>query len=309
MSIYALGVTGRFGLGHGLLAWARSVVWARQNGASVINPNWLQVRVGPYLRNERDKRFYFKLFRSGNQVGGVQKLRLLLRARRVRIEDWTDEHRKAATNRDMVVEFHNAVGDNEKIFFHEIHGHQDLVRSALMDMTKSKYLPATSELPHIAVHIRGGDFAAPKSNDQLTSGGQNLRIPVSWYAEMITGIRSISSFQVPVIVYSDCADNEISEVLKLSHTVRSNQTESITDMLAIANATLLVSSGSGFSRWGSYLGQVPRICFPGQRGVRVLVQESSEVDMEPEAHSSEELNNAFKMLIYNRVHLSVVKKL
>jgi hypothetical protein len=28
MALYAMAITGRFGLGHGLLAWGRSVVWA-----------------------------------------------------------------------------------------------------------------------------------------------------------------------------------------------------------------------------------------------------------------------------------------
>jgi hypothetical protein len=300
MALYAMAVTGRFGLGHGLLAWGRSVVWARKNNATLIAPNWLQLRVGPYLRRERDKRFYYRLFRSGQQVGGIRRIALLLQAKRMRVEECETLTQPSHGTSDIIVEFHNAVADNEAKHFHEIFGHAQLVHAALLDMTKPRYHPHSGEKPHIAVHIRGGDFAIAASPDQLLKGGHNLRLPVEWYTEMIQALRNTVRIEVPVIVYSDCADMEIAPVLQLPNSKRSETRQSITDMLAMAQATVMISSGSGFSRWGSYLGQVPRICYPGQRGVRVIGPVRDSTENEPESLNGRDLPMQFKNLVVER---------
>ena len=293
MTLYAMAVTGRFGLGHGLLAWGRSAVWAKKNNATLIAPNWLQLRVGPYLRRERDKRFYYKLFQSGQQVGGMRRIALLLRANRLRVEQFASLPEQDHRARDTIVEFHNAVGDNEAKYFHEIFGHAQLIHAALLDMTKGRYRPHSIKQSHIAVHIRGGDFSTAATPSQLLNGGHNLRLPIEWYVEMLQALRNAIGVEVPVIVYSDCADAEIASVLQLPNSTRSSNTQSITDMLAMAQATVMISSGSGFSRWGSYLGQVPRICYPGQRGVRVIGPLSDIIECEPEVLRGQYLPNQF----------------
>jgi hypothetical protein len=294
MTVYAMAVTGRFGLGHGMLSWARSVVWAKLQGVDVIAPNWLQLRIGPYLRNERDKRFYFKLFQSGTQIGGARRLYLLGTAKRVRIEDLTEsEFAQWQKSREaVIVMFHNVNANNEATYFHEIVGHARLVQQSLLEMTRPRYRPSAAEIPHIGVHIRGGDFGKPASAEELRSGKHNMRLPVEWYVEMITALREGAGYTSPVTVYSDCRDDEIEPVLLLANVTRSRYRESVTDMLAMSDASVLISSGSGFSRWGSYLGQVPRICFPGQRGIRVL-DPDGENEFEPEVLRAEEISAAF----------------
>ena len=68
---------GRYGLAHGILAWARCVVWCEQTGAAMIAPFWFKPRIGPWLRRERDRRTYFKLFHAGRAIGGLRRLALL----------------------------------------------------------------------------------------------------------------------------------------------------------------------------------------------------------------------------------------
>ncbi len=298
MALYARAITGRFGLGHGLLAWARSVVWAQQNNAQLIAPNWLQLRIGPYLRRERDKRFYYKLFQSGQQVGGLRRAFILAKAKRINISNFTSSKLQSGTT---IVEFYNALGDNEAKHFHEILGHAKTVRTALLDMTKLQYRPEVQRDPHIAVHIRGGDFGVAVSIEQLQKGGHNLRLPVGWYRDAIVVLRDTVGQNLPVVVFSDCGDTEIAEVLNLANVKRSTYKESITDMLAMSQATVLVSSGSGFSRWGSYLGQVPRICYPGQRGVRVIGPFENSDLLEPEILSAQDLSQHFISALKSRI--------
>ena len=56
MGLYGYPEMGRTGLGHSLLAWARCVVWCEMTGAKMLAPRWLRIRIGPYLRGERQAR-------------------------------------------------------------------------------------------------------------------------------------------------------------------------------------------------------------------------------------------------------------
>lgn len=283
---------GRVGLGHGLLAWARCVVWCHDRDARVIAPRWLRLRIGPYLRRERDKRFYYRLFRTGRQIGGWSRLRLLVTADRLNAETQMPlpGYRPA---RSTVVVFANALADNERKHFHEIVGRSGIVREALIDMTCPQFLPPSPRTPHVAIHVRGGDFATPAGIETIKSGSHNLRLPVDWYVEMLAGLRRRLGVDLPAVVYSDCPDAEIAPLFALPRVARSRYKDAITDMLAISGASVLISSGSGFSRWGSYLGQVPRLCFPGQRTVRVLGPVEGGIDLEPECETAGEVPASF----------------
>jgi hypothetical protein len=119
---------------------------------------------------------------------------------------------------------------------------------------------------------------------------------------MVTGVRRRLGVELPAVVYSDCPDDELAALLKLPQVSRSRYFESVTDMLAMREATVQISSGSGFSRLGAYLGDVPRICFPGQRHVRVLRSSPEGVpDREPEALLADDLPDGFIAHIHERV--------
>ncbi|MGH6908421.1 MAG: hypothetical protein ACREDX_11255, partial [Aestuariivirga sp.] len=173
---------GRVGLGHGLLAWARCVVWCDDRGAPVIAPRWLRPRIGPYIRRERDKRFYWRLFRAGRQIGGLRRLKLLATADRLSAQTELPEIGFRPTKNTVVV-FKNAVADNERKHFHEIAGKSAIVREALIDITRPRFLPPPPREPQIAIHVRGGDFSLPASIETIKGGRHNVRLPIVWYVE------------------------------------------------------------------------------------------------------------------------------
>src|SRR5689334_20396259 len=72
------------GLGNLLFPWARCVVACRDRHLIPVAPTWPQIKLGPWLRGELDKRTYAGLFlpRVG-EVSGIRKMRLLISARRV----------------------------------------------------------------------------------------------------------------------------------------------------------------------------------------------------------------------------------
>jgi hypothetical protein len=117
---------------------------------------------------------------------------------------------------------------------------------------------------------------------------------------MLQDLRSKLGRDLPAIVYSDCSDMELAELLALPNVIRTKIAGAVTDLLAIAQASVLISSGSGFSRWGSYLGQVPRVCHPGQRAFRVI-DATIDLDLEPEC--AKEIPWDFIEFLKKRLHV------
>jgi hypothetical protein len=282
---------GRFGLTHSLLAWARCHLWCADHGLEMLAPSWLHLRVGPYLRRERDKRAYHRLFQFRDYTTGARRLALLSLAPRVNAED-VDLAAELARPGLRLVVFNNRRSENEDYHFHHLVGRSAQVRQALVRMTKVRHLPKPVAFPHIAVHIRMGDFKTHPSLDTVRAGITCARLPTGWYAEMIQALRAQLGRELPVRLYSDGHDSDLREVLGLPGVSRVGPCAAITDLLSISMASVFVSSGSGFSFWGSYLGDVPRVCFPGQRQYRVL-GEPDPLDREPECESGSEISTSF----------------
>lgn len=291
---------GHFGLAHSLLAWARCRLWCDRHAVPMLAPSWLQPRVGPFLRGERDKRQYHLLFEFGDYVRGLRKLRVLAGATRVVAETADLEAVLRIPQRQLVI-FSNRMQLNEESHFGEIVGQADTVRLALTRMTKPAYRPPTDSMTHVAVHVRMGDFNAPPSIDALRQGSKNSRIPIDWYVDVVNTLRARAGVGA-VRVYSDGSDEALAPLLQLPDTTRSPKQASITDLLAMAKSRVVVSSGSGFSMWGAYLGNSPRICFRGQRFARVLPSpEGTDVDLEPECEAGQELPDAFMRAVGSRL--------
>lgn len=277
---------GRFGLGHSLLAWARCVVWCHKTGATMLAPHWFRFRLGPYIRREYDKREYFRLFKHEGYVHGWERLRLLLFSTKINAEMNLPDRAFSPSSPTLVI-FRNAVAGNENMHFHEIRGYQDLLLNRLKSITRDKYKPTPVFEPFVAIHVRLGDFTKIDKLDVARQGLHNVRLPVKWYANILEGLRQRTGLKLPAIVFSDGEDKELYPLLQLPAVKRSPVQSSITDLLSISEAQLLISSGSGFSTWGSFLGQVPRICFPGQIRVTILDRMEDEIESETEKNISD----------------------
>ena len=293
---------GNYGLAHSLLAWARCHVWCKRHGVPMLAPSWLRLRgrIGPFLRGERDSRQYHRLFYFPAYVRGLRRWHALASYTRIAAESPDLQASLQGSERKLVV-FRNRMSDNEETHFHEIIGHGAEVRTALAAITLPRHLPKPATGKHVAIHVRMGDFSVPSSLDALRQGAKNSRIPTAWYGAMLSGLRERIG-PLPAVVYSDGSDESLSELLMLPHVQRSPHQPSITDLLGIAQSQLVISSGSGFSMWGAFLGDAPRICFTGQRFSRVL-RNTTTLDLEPECESPSDLPEAF--IEHMRVNFSV----
>ncbi len=265
----------------------------------MLSPNWNHLRIGPYLRGEADKREYHRLFTFPDYVTGWKRTWLLCSLLRLPATALSNGMQVDFKKRQLVV-FENRVSANFEHHFDEVVGRNAELHAALREMTKAQYLPAPSTAPHIAIHVRMGDFAPTVSQDSLKRGFTNARLPLRWYMDMLQKLRARLGQQFPAIVYSDGSDRELSELLRFPVVKRSVSHAAVTDMLAIAQASVLISSGSGFSLWGCFLGGVPRICFPGQRLMTTF--KKTLIDLEPEV----DFNAAIPASFLNHVATGLV---
>lgn len=237
---------GGAGLGNILFPWARAIVYAKENNLIRVQTTWKNFKVGTFIRNEQDKRMYFDLFTGSDGISGIRKF--------------------------LVLNFSNTV----KIFtgmdnlFEPFQHQHTFVRSELFRIINPYHIKKASMFSDksVAIHIRMGDFRNPENEEVLRKGGWNYRLPIKWYKSVIFKIREVSN--MPIFIFSDGSDEDLKDILDLESCRRVFFGSSISDMLALSNAKLLISSGSTFSMWASFLGQMPTIWFPGQMRQKLI---------------------------------------
>ena len=292
---------GRFGLGHSLLAWARCFLWCQDNHAAMVAPRWLQVRLGPYLRREMDKRSYHKLFRRNTYLHGWRRLWLLLFATRFLAER---ESQARVGHGARLVIFENDVHDNTR-FFRAIFARHQEVLSELLRIARAEQIPETyAHDTFIGIHVRMGDFTAV-TDPSAFSTTSNAQLPLTWYRDMLLSIRRQAGHEFHARVFSDGDAKALRPLLQLSNVSLASPYSALYDILALSQAIAIISSGSGFSMWAAYLGQVPRVCFPEKRREYVVVS-SGTTELEPECAIGSEVPAAFVAHLLNAYHPSAI---
>lgn len=274
----------RAGLGNMLLVWARAVLFADINSIPVVAPSWGQIRIGTYLRGERDKRYYGNLFCNKTYRSKINYLFGVLNKKSV-------FHNPAISKFNLSNLESTGIGCYLFIFdsvphwsdyFIDLKEHQPFIKQRLLSSIRSSVLKTIDNrpVPQIGIHIRMGDFKVLKPGDDFTKLG-NVRTPMTWYVRVIDAIRKIAGYDVPVTLFSDGHDRELCELLNLPQVSRSPSDSALSDMLTLSRSKLLItSSGSTFSGWASYLGQCPTIWHPAHFHAGVFSHDISQTVFE-----------------------------
>jgi hypothetical protein len=194
------------------------------------------------VRREADKRRYDRLFTSNGYVTGTKRAWTLARGS-IRGERETT---RPPAGRPEVVRF-SGLDD----YFVPLYGHNAALKAELLRITRPWLRPAHSNEPFLAVHVRCGDFT------------DEMRQPQDWYVSAVRAIRSEIG-EVAVRLYSDGDADELRPLLDLPGLNFVKGKSAVTDLLAMADARVIVASSSTFSMWSSFLGDVPSIWFPGR---------------------------------------------
>ena len=239
--LYVFPDVGRTGLCNMLFPWARSVLFARNAQCEILAPRWTKLlRIGQWLRNERDKRYYTGQFTNAGYITGFRKFALLATLYGERVSELEVD---LATQKSGMVVF-RGLGK----YFEDLLGETEFVKSQLLKIVNPDILNRLSQLPprFIGVHVRCGDFATT---------GQSL--PLEYYLRGIESARGRVGSDVPVLVFSDAKPSEL-ELLKSENSYIMPPAPAIQDVLSLSQSVALVGTNhSSFSEWASFLGGMP----------------------------------------------------
>jgi hypothetical protein len=268
MSLYAAPSIGSAGLGNGLFPWARAEVFARAAQVPVIAPRWASLRIGPYLRQEPEKRHYGNFFASSEHVGGVRGIGVGMFARR--FPEGQRESVYEAARRSLLP--HVVVFRGLGAMFAPLLVEHGFIRRRLWDMTREPLRPLVDDgaCTFIAMHVRRGDITrqgfAPGELDAV-----HQYTPLHWFVDIVAALSRAGVLQgTSVRVYSDGSVDELEPLLRCDGVHLQPRQAAITDLWAMSRSRLLVASGfSTFGMWASFLGGMPTLYAPGKLQQRV----------------------------------------
>lgn len=256
MGIFRLGGPG---LGNCLFIYARALVIAYETGMQMIWPTWPSIKVGPWLRHEKDKRFYGDLFSSNQQyVVGLKKLKLLFFTPKAVISHINTPLPELKENGVFMY-------DAFVMKFDDLIPYRDIIRDSIIDMTKEENKKCLGhDFSHeINVHVRLGDFSKPNEKQQ-EQRMFNTQLPIDWYVKAIRDMKEVLGDKVSFNIFSDGSDEELKPILDLGGCKRMFWGNAISDILALSQSKVIIASGSSFSLWARFLGNSNCITFTNQ---------------------------------------------
>lgn len=242
---------GRAGLGNELFALSRAFDRSITAHATLLPPRWLQLRVGPIIRGERDTRQYWRLFRR------PQLRMVVLRFALTRLH----LHRLPLLRRYAELETVAGMAS----FFAELRQAPGNYLQFLADQARPTRFRKTEHGVYVAVHVRLGDFAHPSSDTGIPDEN-NQRVALGWYSHHIRSLAVLGA--VDVVIASDGSSDELCEILSLPGVRRSAGRNALEDLLVLAGASGIIGSRSTFTAWGAFLAESPLLVPPGCNAYR-----------------------------------------
>ena len=253
------------GLGNLMFTWARCLAESERRGWRMVWPTWASFKPKNWRVNPYDHRTYSDLFTPNERyVTGWRKPWCLARYR------WIPEKQALAEGAPpgSVVEFRGM----EDKFAPFLADHR-LVCGELLKIARPQHLAALAEPAPapVAIHVRRGEFVQQASVEDMLQVDNSV-LPLDWYMAALQAVRTAAGNDLPAWVFSDGTEEELAPLLAQPDVRRQDYGSGLGDMLGLSRSRLLIASGSTFSMWGSYLGQVPTIWHPKKLLQHVLLE-------------------------------------
>lgn len=271
---------GGAGLGNLLFTWSRVIAASEKHNAKLIWPTWPSLKIGPWLRHEKDKRSYIGLFsnRSG-MCGGIKKHIKLCFGKKIHTKKLDEINWDKLGENDIILyDDYSLAPGVFQMNFDGVREYKDKIVDIIFGNLGPKGRKALSfdASGAINIHVRLGDFA--KTTSALDQGKNNMRIGIGWYVNVVEKLRDAAGWTVPVNVFSDGTDEELADLIRLPEVKRITFGNSIGDIVGLSRAPIMISSGSSFSLWARFLGNSSSISYPNQIKDRVHSGEGFEIE-------------------------------
>jgi hypothetical protein len=235
------------GLGNKLIVWAHGIDFSERHNFENYVLGWFDIKIGPILRKEKKKRFYFGFFKN-SKYDLLFFYKMIIFKKIYNPKQLSPNH-KVVYIFDTLPEFPG--------YLNGIYDNRYLIREKFYDLIKPKHLNYLSncKLPILSVHIRRSDFT---KNDSLEVGSKcNTQTPLSYYINEITHLRDLTKQILPVTIFTDGYYDEIRDLLLLENVSIANENIDIIDLLLMANSQYIIPSPSStFSLWAMFISNV-----------------------------------------------------
>ncbi len=251
------------GLGNQLFPLMHAAVFAKLNDLPLFVTGYHQLKIGPYLRNEKSKRNYQGFFKFEKNIFfewmDLLKLKLMSLGKKnvqepqLELIDDKDDH---------TIYYFEKLPTYHDYFLH-LKPHRQLAIELLTDMITEKYIQKLNNksAADIGVHIRMGDFRKLNPGEEFKGG--HVRTPENYFTNIINGIRLNTGNIEEVKVFTDGRYNEFEELFSLPKIQLVEGNADIVDLLLLSKSKIIViSTGSTFSYWAGFLSEAPMIMHP-----------------------------------------------
>jgi len=224
----------RGGLANRLFPWARAVIHSTLAELPMVTTRWLQVKVGPMLRGESDRRIYSGLFYP--EPWGVDRRFLDRVGPRTAIAEPVVLGLGTSHVRGRTLVCFTGLAD----YFERVVEHRTLVRDRLVAISKVGAVRA--EQPAVIAHVRRGDFP------------MRLRTGDEWFLSTARFIRSCG-YEGEFGLVSDGTESDLRPLLDAGFVPLCGH-NALEDLWSLAGASVILASGaSTFSTWATFLGE------------------------------------------------------
>lgn len=224
------------GLGNLLFPVYRAYQAHREFGGTLVFPQFMQLKVGPWLRRERDARSYGDIFLKRNLTEVRQHIHaLVLSAAR--------DRSRLRTYEGLGNYFHD-LNPKFKSDFIGFLTHR-YARQDMLNQESSKITPND-----ICVHIRRGDFQPAGAGG---NGGMNYQVDDDWYIQATKVARSKSPTG-RVMIFTDAESTSEKIINGIMPDEIDTAPDALQSMIKMSKHGQIVASKSSFSLWAAYLG-------------------------------------------------------
>jgi hypothetical protein len=278
------------GLGNQLFPLMRAYTFAHLNELPVTAINYHQLKIGPWIRGEKDKRNYKGFFEFQKNIFGamadewqLKKYRAIVQKREPAIKDMRDKKGEKICYLFASVPHYTQ-------YFEGLQENRALVIELFHKMITASVKDDANRFPNpcIGIHVRMGDFRKLKEDEEIGKIG-TVRTPENYFVDIVNTIRNIHGSELPATVFTDGSKKELEYLLSLGNINMVAGNNALVDLLLLSRSKIMVTAaGSTFSYWAAFVSDAPVIVHPAYVNLKIRAQENSDYLYEGPLNAADE---------------------
>lgn len=243
------------GLGNKLFVISHALIFRKLTGSKIYFIKHFELKIGPYIRNEKNKRRYQNYFSFKSYYFSASYW--LLKKENIITEPIFNSNYNGHEN------FIFKELPHWTSFFEKIRPYRDLCKIELFNALseQNKIRINSLDIIDVAIHIRLGDFKKLNEYDDFSKVGAT-RTPKEYFLDNIKKIKA-SHPSFVFHIFTDGYESELDWILGEENIFLIKSINDIVDLYQMSKSKILITSaGSTYSYWAGFLGECQIIQHP-----------------------------------------------